>query len=150
MDSRRLLPAVALCSLLLLTACGGGGYGGLPTEAPPTADSLTIIRAEPSEGTALPRGSNVSFRIRVRFEMAQATTGSVAASAFSLSASGPGIIFTNPLFPETRISGNRGEAELTFSLPVPQSATEVLIDVGLFTGNSGSSTVGDELIYSTQ
>ncbi|HEX7185872.1 MAG TPA: hypothetical protein VF756_28870 [Thermoanaerobaculia bacterium] len=151
MEIRRPLQAVAVCVFLLVLGCGGGDDGGSsPTEPLPTADSLVIIRAEPSEGTALRRGSVVSFRVRVRYEMAQTTTGSVAAFAFSSSPSGPGIILTNPLLPETRISGHRGEADVSFSLTVPQAATEITVDLGLFPGNSDSSNVGDEITYSTQ
>lgn len=151
MEIRRLFQAVAVCVFLLVLGCGGDDDGGgSPTEPRPTVDSLTIIRAEPSEGTVLRPGSSVSFRIRVRYEMAQTTTGSVAAFVLSFGPSGPGVIFTNPLFPETRISGHRGEAEVVFSLTIPQSATRINVDVGLYPGNSDTSNVGDEITYSVQ
>lgn len=150
MEIRRLWQAVTVSVFLLALGCGGSDDGGSPTAPPPAADSLVIVRAEPSEGTALRRGSSASFRIRVRYEMARTTTGSVAAFVFDPTPSGPGVVFTNPLLPETRISGHRGEVDVAFSLTVPPTATQLVVDVGLFPGGSDTSNVGDEITYPVQ
>ena len=68
-----------MCAVVLaVQGCGGGG-GHSPTEPEPTVDSLTLVRIEPAQGTALRRGSQVTFRSRLAYTTARSTQGTIVA-----------------------------------------------------------------------
>jgi hypothetical protein len=146
MRIRALSRFAAVCAIVLaVQGCGGGG-GHSPTEPEPTVDSLTLVRIEPAVGTALRRGSQVTFRSRLAYTTARATQGTIV--AIILGPNGP--ITTQTGFPFAFVSGRRGEVEMTFVITVPTNGSNlgVVFDFEPDGGTTADTTL--ELNYPTQ
>jgi hypothetical protein len=147
MRIRALSRFAAVCAVILaVQGCGGGG-GHSPTEQPePTVDSLTLVRIEPAQGTALRRGSQVTFRSRLAYTTARATQGTIV--AIVLGPNGP--VPTQSGFPFSFVSGRRGEVEMTFVVTVPANGSNLglIFDFEPDGGTTADTSV--EINYPTQ
>jgi hypothetical protein len=145
MRIRALSRFAAVCAVVLaVQGCGGGGHS--PTEPEPTVDSLTLVRIEPAQGTALRRGSQVTFRSRLAYTTARATQGTIL--AIILGANGP--VPTQTGFPFSFVSGRRGEVEMTFVVTVPTTGSNLglIFDFEPDGGTTADTSV--EINYPTQ
>jgi hypothetical protein len=143
----RALSKVAACAVLLtLSACGGGHSPSEP-DAPPTADSLTLVRVDPATTTVLRQGAQVTVRARLRYAMARSTQGVITAFVLGSGGTGPSVIPTTG-FPFAFVAGNRGEVELPVAFTIPAGTTsldiQIFFDPDIDDGNSNND--GDTFV----
>jgi hypothetical protein len=129
---------------LVVTGCGGGGHSPSEPEAPPTVDSLTLVKIDPATTTVLRRGSSVTVKAQLRYAMAKSTQGTIL--AFVLGAKG--LVPTQGV-PFALVGGNRGTVDMTVSFVVPQdpSAVNVIFD---FQPDGATADLNVSASYSTQ
>jgi hypothetical protein len=149
----RALSKVAACAALLILAACGGGHSPSEPDAPPTADSLTLVRVDPATTTVLRQGAQVTVRARLRYAMARSTQGVITAFVIG-GGSGPRVIPTTG-FPFAFVAGNRGEVELPVAFTIPSGTTsldiQIFFDPDIDDGNPNND--GDTFVdigYSAQ
>jgi hypothetical protein len=150
----RALSKVAACAVLLtLAACGGGGHSPSEPEAPPTADSLTLVRVQPAASTVLRQGTQVTIRPHLRYAMARSNQGVITAFVLRGSGSGPGVIPTTG-FPFAIVGGNRGELDLPVTFTVPVGTTslnlQIFLDPDVGDGSNNDNATSVSIVYSAQ
>ena len=124
--------------LLLMLGCSDDG--GSPTDPEPQIDSVSVESITPAAGEVLRAGSQVTFRARVRYTLATASSGRV--SMVIEDQTSRNISSTVPQ-PSAQVQRGSGTAELVDTINLPASGvTRVDVFLPLFpTGASSTSTV---------
>jgi hypothetical protein len=147
------LPKVAACAVLLTLAACGGGHSPSEPEAPPTVDSLTLVRVQPAADSVLRQGTQVTIRPHLRYAMARSSQGVITAFVLGGAGSGPAVIPTAG-FPFALVAGNRGELDLPVTFTVPAGTTslslELFLDPDVADGNNNDGATSVSISYSAQ
>jgi hypothetical protein len=136
---------LGLSLALLMLGCSGSDS---PTDPGPTTDSLVLESFEPPVSTVLAPGSRVSFRARVRYALATASTGRVL--IVIQDQTGNNISGTSPQ-PSVAVTLGAGTVELADTITVPASGvTSVQVFYPLIPGGAQQSTVVQRVIYTVR
>jgi hypothetical protein len=123
--------------LLLMLSCSDGDS---PTDPGPQIDSVAVESITPAAGESLLAGSRVTFRARVRYTLATASSGQI--SIIVEDQSSRNISSTRPQ-PSAQVQRGSGTVELADTIDVPANGvTRVDVFLPLFpAGASSTSTV---------
>jgi len=138
----------ASLALMMLFALRCSDSDSSPTEPEPTIDSVAIETITPVQGTTLQGGSRVTFRARVRYTLATASSGRI--SLIIEDQASRNISATTP---QPSISVTRGGqvVELTDTIDIPANGvTRVDVFVPLFPGTSTSTNTVQVVRYTVQ
>jgi hypothetical protein len=143
---RRSWSATLILALALLSSgCSGGDS---PTDPGPANDSVVLESFEPASGTVLAPGSRVTFRGRVRYALASASTGRV--SIIIQDQLDTNISPTSPQ-PSVTVTLGTGTVELADTITVPASGvTSVRVFYPLFPTGASRSSVVQSVVYSVR
>lgn len=137
-ESKNRLAAVGLAAgLLLMLGCSNGDS---PTDPAPTVDSVAVESITPAAGDSLRAGSRITFRARVRYTLATASSGRV--SMVIEDQASRNISTTSPQ-PSIQVQRGSGTVELVDTINIPANGvTRVDVFLPLFpAGASSTSTV---------
>jgi hypothetical protein len=132
--------AVVLAVLsLALFACSDSDS---PTE-PPLTDAVTIESATPAAGTALRRGTQVTFTVTARYTLGSASEGRL--SLVIQDQTNQNIAGTPQ--PEARVPRGQGTVTLTDTLTIPATATTVRVIVPMFPQGATQTSITGSVSY---
>lgn len=136
---------LGLSLALALLGCSGGDS---PTDPGPTTDSLNFESFEPAVSSLLAPGSRVTFRARVRYALATASTGRVAIVIQDQSDNN--ISPTRPQ-PSSTVTLGAGTVELADTITVPATGvTGVHVFYTLLPTGAPRSTATQRVIYTVR
>lgn len=142
-DSKNRLAALGLAvGLLLMLGCSDGDS---PTDPAPTVDSVAVESITPAAGQSLSAGSRVTFRARVRYTLATASTGTI--SMVIEDQASRNISTTSPQ-PRAQIQRGSGTVELVDTVNIPANGvTRVDVFLPLFPGGASSTNTVQVVRY---
>lgn len=141
MPSLRIRRAIVLAALsLALFACSDDDDS--PTE-PPLTDTVTIESAAPAAGTALRRGTQVTFTVTARYTLGSASEGSLILVIQDQTNQN---IAGSPQ-PEARVPRGQGTVTLTDTLTIPATATTVRVIVPLLPQGATQTSITSSVTY---
>ena len=138
--SKNRLPGLLGLAITMLLVLGCSDSDSSPTEPEPTIDSVRIETISPAQGTTLSAGSRVTFRARVPYTLATASSGRI--SIIIEDQASRNISSTSPQ-PSIQVTRGGGVVELADTVTIPANGvTRVDVFVPLFpAGASNTNTV---------
>ena len=142
----RWLDALGLTmAMLWVLSCSGGDS---PTDPGPQTDSVTIESISPDPGAVLRAGSRVTFRARVRYTLATASSGRI--SIVIQDQNSRNISATIPQ-PNAQVPSGNGAVELADTVDLPATGiTQVNVFFPLLPAGASSTSTVQVLRYPVQ
>lgn len=131
---------LAVLSLALLT--GACSDSDSPTE-PPLTDTVTIDSAVPAAGTALRRGTQVTFTVTARYTLGSASEGRLVLVIQDQTNQN---IAGLPQ-PDARVPRGQGTVTLSDTLTIPATATSVRVFVPLVPQGATQTSITSSVTY---
>jgi hypothetical protein len=142
---RRGMLLLASLALMMLLALGCSDSDSSPTEPEPTINSVIIETITPARDTTLSAGSRVTFRARVSYTLATASSGRI--SMVIEDQASRNISPTSPQ-PSIQVSRGGGVVELTDTVTIPANGvTRVDLFVPLLPAGSSSTSIVQVVRY---